>query len=425
VNILHIIQRYWPIRGGAEIHLDAFSTRLAAEGHSVTVATSDAQDFELFWHPQARRFSEPEVWHNGVRILRFPVRHVPVAPLAYPAIRRLLWILSAIKPVPVPILARLARWTPWMPDLWRWLRETEELFDLVATMTITFEPLLEAGLRFAHRRDIPFVLYPLTHLGAGPEPGADALSRFYTMRHQVDLVRRSDAVVAQTPAERDFYIERGVDAAKLHVLGPGFDPADVLGGDVDRFRARHDLTGPIVYMLTKMSYDKGVPHTIEAMQQLWAAGSRAHLVLAGDVLDAFGAFYDRLPEETKARITLLGTITDEEKRDLLAAGDILVMPSRTDSFGIVYLEAWAYGKPVIGARTWGVMDVIEDGVDGLLVPFADPSALAHAIDRLLTDTDEAHRMGARGRTKAMTRHTWDKKYPHIRDLYLHLASNWP
>ncbi|MBN1247666.1 MAG: glycosyltransferase family 4 protein [Anaerolineae bacterium] len=422
MRILHIIQRYWPIRGGAEIHLDAFSTRLAADGHTVTVATSDAKDFELFWHPGAGRFDASEAWHDGVRILRFPVGHVPVAQLAYPAIRRLLWLLSAIKPVPVPILSRLARWTPWMPDLWRWLRETDESFDLVAAMTITFEPLLEAGLRFARRRGVPFVLYPLTHLGAGPEPGIDALSRFYTMRHQVDLVRRSDAVVAQTPAERDFYVARGVDPTKIHIVGPGFEPDEVIGGDGSRFRARHGLEGPIVFMLTKMSYDKGVPHTIEAMAQLWATGSQAHLVLAGDVLDTFGAFYDRLPDQTRARITLLGTVSDEEKRDLLAAGDILVMPSRTDSFGIVYLEAWAYGTPVIGARTWGVMDVIDDGVDGLLVPFADPPALAEAIGYLLDNADQAQRMGERGKAKALTQHTWDHKYPGIRDLYLRLVA---
>ncbi|MGC9522834.1 MAG: hypothetical protein ACP5HG_13250, partial [Anaerolineae bacterium] len=97
LRILHIIQRYWPIRGGAEILLDAISTRLAAEGHHVTVATSDAKDFELFWHPGSARFEEHEAWHDGVRILRFPVRHVPAAPLAYPAIRRLLWMLSALQ----------------------------------------------------------------------------------------------------------------------------------------------------------------------------------------------------------------------------------------------------------------------------------------------------------------------------------------
>ncbi len=421
MHILHIIQRYWPVRGGAELHFGEISERLAADGHQVTVATTDARDFELFWRPSARRLEDATDNHAGVHILRFPVRHLPLPSLAYPGMRRLLWILSHLRPVPVDVLSRLARWTPWVPGLWRWLRKTDQPFDLVAGMTITFEPLLEAGLRFARRRGIPFVVYPLTHLGAGPKPAQDALSRFYTMRHQVDLVRRSDAVVAQTPAERDFYVSRGVDAAKLHVVGPGFTPADVLGGNAKRFRARHGLRHPIVFMLTSMSYDKGVNLTIAAMERLWAQGCEAHLVLAGSVLESFAATFRRLPAETKERILLLGSVTDEEKRDLLAAGDVMAMPSRTDSFGIIYLEAWAYGTPVIGARTWGVMDVIDDRRDGLLVPFGDVSALSDALAYLLEHPGEARAMGEGGRTKALRDHTWDRKIPQIHNLYRELG----
>jgi glycosyltransferase involved in cell wall biosynthesis len=423
MRILHIIQRYWPIHGGAEIHLGEISARLAADGHHLTVATSDAQDFELFWDPTSERFNKQEVWHDDVRVLRFPVRHLPISALTYPGLRRLLWILSAIRPVPLPLLLRIARFTPWIPDLWRWLRNTEEEFDLVAGMTICFEPLLEAGLLYARRQRIPFVMYPLTHLGAGSQPGEDALSRFYTMRHQVSLARQSDAIVAQTPAERNFYVNRGVNSEQICVVGPGFDPENILGGNGANFRRRHDLSGPIVFMLTKMSFDKGVTHTVDAMQRLWEHGFEGHLVLAGDILDTFRSYYDRLPASVRARILLLGTISEEEKRDLLAAGDLLVMPSRTDSFGIVYLEAWAYGKPVIGARTWGVMDVIDDQEDGLLVPFGDIAALAEAIARLVNNPSEACAMGERGRTKALTEHTWDRKYPYVRDLYLELAAD--
>lgn len=423
MRILHIIQRYWPIRGGAEIHLGEISARLASEGHQVTVATTDAKDFELFWHPQAERFSASEVWHEGVRILRFPVRHLPLSPIAYPALRRLLWLLSGIPFVPVSILSRLARFTPWVPKLWQWLGATEETYDLVGGMTICFEPLLEAGLRFAQQRNIPFVIYPLTHLGAGPKPGGDSLGRFYTMRHQIDLVRQSNTVIAQTPSERDFYIQRGVDPEHIHAIGPGCTPQEILGGDGKQFREHHRLDNPIVFMLTKMSYDKGVMHTIEAMQSLWEQGYKAHLVLAGDMLNSFRTYFHRLPAETQKRILLLGTVSEEEKRNLLDAGDVLVMPSRTDSFGIVYLEAWLYGKPVVGARTWGVTDVIEDEADGLLVPFDDVQSLSQAIARILDHPEEAEAMGQSGREKVLTQHTWDQKYPHIRQIYRQLTDS--
>jgi glycogen(starch) synthase len=420
MRILHIIQRYWPARGGAEILLEEISNRLVADGHHVTVATTDALDFELFWDPSQRRVARQEEWHRGVHILRFPVRHLPAPRLSYPAWRRLLWLLSAIQPIPVQVLSRLARFTPWVPDLWRWLASTNESFDLVTGMTICFEPLLEAGLRFARRRGVPFAICPLTHLGAGARPGRDALSRFYTMRHQVALVRASDAVVVLTPSEGAFYEQKGISKERILVAGPGIDPANVLGGDRQRFLQRHNLSGPVVAFLSAMAYDKGTIHLVEAVRRLWQTGVQVELVLAGAILNPFQNYLASLPPADRQRLHVLGPITEEEKRDLLAACDIFAMPSRTDSFGIVYLEAWLYEKPVIGARTWAISDVITDRRDGLLVPFGDTRALAQAIVHLVADPEKRRAMGLRGKQNVYRSHMWDQKYALVRDLYTRL-----
>ena len=423
MRILHLIQRFWPARGGAEIHLGKISAYLAQAGHEVTVVTTDALDFELFWEPERRRVTEAVTLHEGVQIRRFPVRHLPFPALAYPAIRRLLWIFSRVKPLPVPLLHRLARFTPWVPDLWSWLEQTEESFDLVAGMTICFEPLIEAGLRFAQQHDIPFVIYPLTHLGAGSAPAQDALSRFYTMRHQLDLVRMSRAVAAQTAAEKDFLVSQGVKKERIAVVGAGVDPQEVLGGNGERFREQHSIRGPMVLSISSMSYDKGTVHTVEAVRHLWETGQQVKLVLIGSVLEPFRHFINGLPATDQERIHLLGFVGEQEKRDALAASDMFVMPSRTDSFGIAYLEAWLYQKPVIGARTWGVMDVISAGQDGLLVPFGDVSALSEAITYLLDHPDQAAMMGIRGEEKVMQYHTWAHKLSQIAELYMRIKGD--
>ena len=223
---------------------------------------------------------------------------------------------------PVAALFRLARFTPWTPALWRWLATTDETFDLVAGMTICFEPLLEAGLGFARRRNIPFVVYPLTHLGAGARPGVDALSRFYTMRHQIALVRNADAAVLQTEAERDFYASAGVLPDRLVVAGPGVEPGHVLGGDGARFRLKHALDGFLVVSLSALSYDKGTVHLIEAVRQLWHAGRPIELVLAGTATAIFQDYLNTLPAADRARIRLLGSVEDAEKRDMLAAANV-------------------------------------------------------------------------------------------------------
>jgi glycosyltransferase involved in cell wall biosynthesis len=421
MRILHVIQRYWPAVGGAEIHLGEISERLAAEGHQVTVATTDALDFELFWDSRRRRIAPPDDAHSGVRILRFPVRHLPAARLTYPSARRVLWLLSKTRVTPLPELFRLARFTPRVPELWHWLDITDEPFDLVAGVTICFEPLLEAGLRFAQRRGIPFVAYPFTHLGAGPRPGADVLSSFYTMRHQVAIVRESVAAAMQTRAEQAFYAAAGVPVERLPISGSGVTPSSALGGDGARFRQQHAIAAPLVVSLSAMSYDKGTVHLVEAVRRLWQAGRSLDLALAGSITEPFRRYLAALPAADRERLRVLGLVDEATKRDLLAAADVFAMPSRTDSFGIVYLEAWLNRKPVVAARAWGVSDLISDGEDGLLTPFGDASALAQGLADLLADPARRAAMGLCGERKVYQFHTWDRKYSLVRDLYLRLV----
>jgi glycogen synthase len=261
----------------------------------------------------------------------------------------------------------------------------------------------------------------LTHLGAGARPGADALSRFYTMRHQLAIAGASRALVAQTPTEKGFYTSRGIPADRIVVAGQGVVPERVSGGDGPGFRRRHGISSPLVVSLSAMSRDKGTEHLVNAVRRLWSAGSPVELVLAGALLEPFSHFLDTLPAADRQRIRVLGPVSDQEKRDLLAAADVFALPSRTESFGIVYLEAWTYGVPVIGARTWGVSDVIRDGEDGLLVPFGDVSALAAAIQRLLDQPELRAALGGRGARKVRELYTWDLVYARIRDLYLQVV----
>jgi len=110
-------------------------------------------------------------------------------------------------------------------------------------------------------------------------------------------------------------------------------------------------------------------------------------------------------------------VSEADKLDLLAAGQVFAMPSRSDSFGIVYLEAWSYGVPVIGADAGGVPDVITDGQDGLIVPFGDVATLASSIARLLDTPELRDRLGSAGRRKVLGRWTWDALFGDFRALY--------
>lgn len=412
MHILHVVQLYYPVASGSVRYFAEIGERLAREGQRVTVLTTDAYDLEHFWLAGRRRVETPEEWHNGVRIVRLPVRRMPGPPLTYPILRRLMVEVSRL-PRTEPLLRHMASLTPRLPTITAMLAALGP-FDLIHAGNITLDFAILPALTWAGRQGVPFICTPFVHLG---EPGDNTILRYYSMRHQLALLRRADRVLTMTEIEADALAERGVPRDRLRAVGVGVAPEEVTGGDGVRFRAEHKISGPMVLSIGAMAHDKGTVHVVEAMQQLWASGSTTTLVLIGAPLAHFTQFHHALPETVKQRIRLLPYAPDSVKRDALAAADLLAMPSRTDSFGIVYLEAWCNQLPVIGARAGGVPGVIDDGENGLLVRFGDVAGLATAIARLLDNPAEAQRMGAAGHAKVLRELTWEHKYRLVRDVY--------
>jgi glycosyltransferase involved in cell wall biosynthesis len=129
-------------------------------------------------------------------------------------------------------------------------------------------------------------------------------------------------------------------------------------------------------------------------------------VIAGPVLSDVTEFARQLPAGDLNHIHILGFVSEEERRDLLDACDLLALPSRTESFGLVFMEAWANRKPVVGARAGAIPAVVRDGVDGLLVDFGDNAALADAIDVLVNSSTLRAQLGASGYANVVDESVW-------------------
>jgi len=419
MRVLHYSPRYYPYIGGSELYCQEHSQRLARDGHHVSVQTTNAFDIEYFWDPSKRHLPAATENHNGVLIRRHKVRHLPWSRWSYGSLRHIMAGLSRFSGRSTSILSLLCRLTPWVPTMGAAeAHDGGASCDLVHATNISFESIVYDGLGVAKRLGVPMVITPFVHLG---EPGSAAVRRFYTMPHQVRMMQQCDRVIVQTKLERDYVVGLGVREEHIRRVGVGIDPECLSGGQAERFRRKHGLSSAIVFYIGVQAPDKGTVHLIEAMKHLWDRGLDAHLVLAGHTYGAFGEYFGSLPTAVRERCRLLGFVSEEEKRDLLAAGDVMVMPSRTDSFGIAYLEAWLYGKPVVGALAGGVPDVISDGEDGYLVPFGDVACLAQAIEGLLSHPSTAQALGARGHQKALS-HTWAAKYAQVREIYEELVT---
>jgi glycosyltransferase involved in cell wall biosynthesis len=417
VKVLHVIQRYWPYVGGSERYFQEVSERLAADGHEVTVYTTTAYDLEFFWQPGRRRLPAGTERLHGVTVTRFPVRHLPASPLAYPALRRLVH-LAGRAPGGVPAALALAAATPLLPELALRLATTTERYDLIHAGNIPFDAIVAWAQALARRQAIPFVMTPFIHLG---EAKNEAVRRQYTMPHQIALMRGCDAIFVQTSLEAEFLAGAGVPRRAIRRGGVGVAPEEVLGGDGERFRRQQAVEGPVVTFMGTVAKDKGAIQLVEAMRCLWDDGVSATLALAGPTYGDFERYWASLPAAVRARCRLLGVVIGDAKRDLLAATDLFAMPSRTDSFGIVFLEAWTAGIAPVAARAGGVAEVIEDGVTGRLVEFGDVPGLAQAIRALLTDRALAARLAARGRAKALADYTWERVVGRVVAVYHELV----
>jgi len=418
MRILHVNAAYPPFLGGAEVYTQAMSERPVSDGHYVTLVTTNAAEVEYFWNPRKRHVSPGREQLHGVEVIRCRVSHLPLSPWSFYLLRRMVTIIARWSVNVSPLLRTLAPYMPSVPEIESTLAALPGPFDLVHGVNIALEWPLLAAWRYARHHRIPFVATPFVHVG---EPGRYDVLGNYVMPHQLEALRDADAVIVQTDIERQALARLEVDTERLHRLGMGVDLDKLQGGEAQRFRDRYGFDGPIVTFLGVVTYDKGSFHLVQAVEQLWSQDQHVHLVIAGPPVDEFVRFYNHLSPATRERVLLLGPVMGQDKQDLLAATDVLALPSRIDSFGIVYLEAWAYGKPVIGARAGGVPDVIEEEVDGLLVEFGDVAGLAAEIEMLLADPVRARAMGQRGRAMVEARYTWDHIYARLRAVYEQLA----
>ncbi len=406
MRILYLCHQYWPALCGSGIFFQEMAERLAREGHDVSVFTTDALAFERFLNRGGAKAGPRRETHNGVAVRRFPLRHPP-------AFERHRWRLARL---PFPAAPHLFS-TGFLPGLALEALRRHPV-DAVHAGLVPYGMLLYAASKIARRERVPLIYSPFVHTG---EPRDDTVLRIHTPPAQMRLLAAADAVIAQTEIEAGALERAGVPRRIIAVVGMGVNPGDVRGGDGTRFRDRHGLRGTVLASVGPKAREKGTPHTVRALEILLARGRDVSLVLAGPTFAEFRAFWRSLAPATRARIASLERVEGEEKRDLYAAADIYVMPSRNESFGMVYLEAWACGVPVVGCAAGGVPAVVEDGADGLLVPFGDADALADGLVTLIDDPARRRAMGARGREKAESRYTWEIQYGKLKRLYATLS----
>ncbi len=407
MKILHVVHGYPPNIGGTQAIFQNVSEGLVADyGDEVTVFTTNAYSNAHFWQQDKRVMPTGETLMNGVMVHRFPVFN------GFSWLRLNFARVAYKFRLPYHDWARAIYNGPLMPTMISKIAQFEA--DVVVASAF---PLLHMhyALKGGHQSGKPVVfiggLHPADRWG-------------FDRRMIYNAIKQADGYIAYTAFERDYLVDKGVDAAKSSVMGGAVDFTSFVRADGNGWRKQHGYDdSPIVLFIGQQIAHKGIDTLLKAMPNVWHTLPEARLVIAGRPT----AFSTQLQEiittfstPQQKRVTILDHLTDEEKVNLIAACDLLALPSRHESFGLVFIEAWACAKPVIGARIGAVTSLIDEGHDGLIVDVGNTDQLGEAILTLLTTPSLRKQMGQAGRKKVLQNYTWDVMVKRFRSVYLNV-----
>jgi glycosyltransferase involved in cell wall biosynthesis len=288
--------------------------------------------------------------------------------------------------------------------------------DIVHATAFPYAWPIACGLRLARRLRVPFVLTPFLHLG-NPDDPHDRTRQAYLSPALLLLLRSADVVFVQTGVERDALRSVGIPERKLVHVGMGVEVEECTGGNRERIRRAWgvDAGEVVIGHLANNSVEKGTVDLLKAAEQLWRQGRRFHLVLAGPAMPNFQRFWETYGPVSRVR--RLGVLDEQQKRDFFAGIDLFALPSRSDSFGLVLLEAWANRVPNVAYRAGGVAEVIRHNVDGLLVRCGVVQELAEALGQLIEQEKLRRRLGETGFERLRHEFCWKHKLEQVREVY--------
>lgn len=232
-----------------------------------------------------------------------------------------------------------------------------------------------------------------------------------------DVVAGAERLLAPTPTEVGHLIDLYcADPERIRLIPPGVDPRRFSPGDRTAARRRLGLDEEaVVLFVGRLQPAKGPDLAVRSLGRL--ASPRARLLIAGGGDDAVEDLRQLAAAEGVAdRVRFLGPVPHADMAGVYAAADVVLVPSRSESFGLAALEAQACGIPVVAAATGGLRFVVDHRRSGLLVGDRSPAGFAAALAEVLGDPALADRL-SRGGLAHAGRASWDTTADRLRSVY--------
>lgn len=364
---------FHPATGGAENLAKNIARYITGDHDRVTVITTPAYSTEAFFFNDKRRIADLCEKKNGVIIKRQPFTT---------RFRRCLNLLTALaNRIPWPGLdfIKIRRFGPRSRAYFRALMS--EKSDLIVTTPFPMRNTLYAA-RAAARSGKPLITVPCFHI-------TDEHS--FHNRILFDVCKRSDAIIALTRLEKDFFTDSlGLDPEKIFVIPPAVAPGKKKPGRRPAtLRKRYGIQEEkVILHLGQHGQHKNIQQVIQAMPHVWKQRPDTALVVAGATTSYTRVLKKQSREiagENGHGIYFFDNFPQNQRDDIYQMSDVFISLSDLESFGIVFIEAMQWGLPVIASKNSVLTAIIDEFRNGLLINPHNVTEIAGALIELLAD----------------------------------------
>lgn len=247
-------------------------------------------------------------------------------------------------------------------------------------------------------------------------------------RIRTHVFANAAALVCVSRFTRQQMRDAGVDEHRLHVVCNGVDVRYFQVPTGRHFFGRYGLSDRrILLTVARLVSRKGIDTVIEALPAILRREPSAVYAVIGSGPDRTRLESIAMRHGVLANVRFLGAIEELDLIDAYQNCDIFIMPARdegpdVEGFGLVFLEAGACGKPVVGSRAGGIPDAVADGETGVLVDPSSCDQVTDAVVRILSDSELAARLGEAGREFATTQRSWAMAASELTRIFAVLAA---
>lgn len=370
---------YYPAIGGAWQVMQNIAEGLVKKGHDVTVLTARAEFLEDFEKGKTKELRKREII-NGVLVIRLRV------------FKKLHQAASfLLQRFELPRLIRefldILSFGPIFLTFWQFIFVAKPRIIIATHFLTAFY-----GLILSKIKKTPLLVVPCFHPG----------SFLHESRGNLWLLSRANFIGVFTSLEEKELIKRKIPPKKIIEIGIGVKMPEKKA-QIDEKLKTILKNKKVVLFLGRLDSYKGIIELIEAMRKVWTVLPNTALVVAGaktGFTQEIRKKIKRLSTKEQKRVILLKNINQAQKWYLLSRSNLLVNFSQYESFGLVFLEAWLFKKPVIGSDRGVIPEVISHKKNGFIVPYADREKLAEAILFILKNPILARKLGKMGFKKA-------------------------